>query len=130
MPSGASAVAVRLTWLISGRPSSLCSTFARSDLIRVPRPAASIKTLKDRCSVEPSDITQYGSGGGLNQHSPARNRQVFLDRGEPCPQPQVDYHKRSLRLQSIHLIAHHEDRSVLPLPIHKEKVEPLRSAGY
>src|SRR6476661_9514137 len=42
--SGESPAAVRQTWFISGRPSRRCSTFARSDRIRVPSPAARINT--------------------------------------------------------------------------------------
>src|ERR1041385_1002980 len=41
---GSSCAAVRQTCAINGRPSSLCSTFAVTDFMRVPRPAASTST--------------------------------------------------------------------------------------
>src|SRR5687767_1557665 len=49
---GSSDCAARTTYAINGRPPSSCSTLARFDFIRVPRPAAITSTLRGLLSVE------------------------------------------------------------------------------
>ena len=66
---GASACAALATYAISGAPPNSCSTFARRDFIRVPRPAAMIKTFSGLDDVLLVDIsrkilgTDRGNGG-------------------------------------------------------------------